>query len=402
MQNKRKQSKRLTIHDKNSIREYFKPNMPIKPAQVQRWTAEKFGHAVHITTIRRILKDERTLESYNIKKESAKARFNFQRPRHPELDTEVAAWVRMANTKNACVTGGLIARAGIKIASRLNLNGRVSCSKGWLHRLQIRHNLKMYRLHGEAASANLMAVQNGRDTIQQVTRLFRTMDIYNMDETGVFYNGQPCTTISDQARPGQKKDKSRISVALAANADGSDKLPPMFIGKSKKPRCFGGLSSRELGLLYHSNRKAWMTMALFSEWISNFNSRMASEGRHVLLILDNASSHDPLDVILTNVRMLMLPPNTTAFLQPMDAGIIAAFKSHYKRRQMDHVVDMIDDPTVESGREPRNLYAVDVLTAMRWSVSAWNCVTSTTIRNCWAHTGVLPRNLGHSLQLLLN
>ncbi|RHY80077.1 hypothetical protein DYB31_012242 [Aphanomyces astaci] len=78
MQNKRKQSKRLTIHDKNSIREYFKANMPIKPAQVQRWTAEKFGHAVHITTIRRILKDERTLESYNIKKESAKARLELR------------------------------------------------------------------------------------------------------------------------------------------------------------------------------------------------------------------------------------------------------------------------------------------------------------------------------------
>ncbi|RHY28725.1 hypothetical protein DYB32_005750 [Aphanomyces invadans] len=55
-----------------------------------------------------------------------------------------------------------------------------------------------------------------------------------MGETGIFfYNGQPRTTIADQPRPGQKQDKCRISVALATNADGTEKLLPTFIRKSK-------------------------------------------------------------------------------------------------------------------------------------------------------------------------
>ncbi|RHY20638.1 hypothetical protein DYB32_010370 [Aphanomyces invadans] len=153
MGDKRSKSKKLTIHDKNSIREFYKAHMSIKATQVQRWAAQQFGQSAHVTTIRRILKDERTIESYNIKEESAQCGFNNQRPKYPEHDREVANWVRTANSKNACVTGELILRAGQRIATKLNLSGRVSCSNGWLYRLQIRHNLKIYRLHGEAASA---------------------------------------------------------------------------------------------------------------------------------------------------------------------------------------------------------------------------------------------------------
>ena len=35
---------------------------------------------------------------------------------------------------------------------------------------------------------------------------------------------------------------------------------------------------------------------------------------------------------LTNVRVHFLPPNTTAFLQPCDAGIINSFKANYKKK----------------------------------------------------------------------
>jgi DDE superfamily endonuclease len=37
---------------------------------------------------------------------------------------------------------------------------------------------------------------------------------------------------------GKKKDKFHVTIGLACNADGSEKLEPFFIGRSKKPRCF--------------------------------------------------------------------------------------------------------------------------------------------------------------------
>ena len=107
-----------------------------------------------------------------------------------------------------------------------------------------------------------------------------------------------------------------------------------------------------------------MTIALFSEWIGNLNESMEKRGKNILLILDNASSHKAIGVNLTNVRVLMLPPITTAFLQPMDAGIISSFKHAYRRRQMEHAIRLIDMPTSDF-MPGKKLYAVDVLVVLR-------------------------------------
>jgi hypothetical protein len=66
---------------------------------------------------------------------------------------------------------------------------------------------------------------------------------------------------------GKKRSKLRITVALACNADGSEKLPPFFIGKSQKPRCFRGKKPEALGLHYRNNQKSWMTAVLFEEFV---------------------------------------------------------------------------------------------------------------------------------------
>jgi len=64
---------------------------------------------------------------------------------------------------------------------------------------------------------------------------------------------------------GKKKNKFRITIAFACNATGTEKLPPFFIGKSAKPRCFKKKTGKELGFYYRNNKKAWMTGVLFEE-----------------------------------------------------------------------------------------------------------------------------------------
>lgn len=49
--------------------------------------------------------------------------------------------------------------------------------------------------------------------------------------------------------------------------------------------------------------------------------------KHILLLLDNASTHQLEDnEQLSNIKLHFLPPNTTAHLQPLDQGIIYSFK----------------------------------------------------------------------------
>ena len=66
----------------------------------------------------------------------------------------------------------------------------------------------------------------------------------------------------------------------------------------------------------------------------------------------------------------------------MDAGIIAAFKRRYRRFHLQNSLDRDE-------RNEANIYKVDQLTAMRWSLAAWNEISSSTIQNCFRHTGLM-------------
>ncbi|CAI6357775.1 unnamed protein product [Macrosiphum euphorbiae] len=109
---------------------------------------------------------------------------------------------------------------------------------------------------------------------------------------------------------------------------GTEKLKLFVIGKAKKPRCFKGIKS--LPVDYRSNKKAWMTSSLFSEWLLNFDRKMKLENRKVLLFIDNCTAHNH-DIELSSIKVHFLPPNTTPILQPMDQGVIQNFKMFYRK-----------------------------------------------------------------------
>ena len=70
---------------------------------------------------------------------------------------------------------------------------------------------------------------------------YEPCDIYNADETGIYYCALPDSTLSflTDKLSGSKRAKSRITVLVTANMDGSDKHPLLVIGKSKEP-CYVG------------------------------------------------------------------------------------------------------------------------------------------------------------------
>ena len=111
---------------------------------------------------------------------------------------------------------------------------------------------------------------------------------------------------------GVKKPKDQVSVMLCANADGTDKLRPLVIGKTKNPRCFRNFNP-SLYCDYYANKKAWMVNAILQLFLVSFNHGMSRENRSVLLLMDNAPSHI-IPENLSNVRCEFLPPTTTSRL----------------------------------------------------------------------------------------
>lgn len=70
----------------------------------------------------------------------------------------------------------------------------------------------------------------------------------------------------------------------------------------------------------------------------------------MFLLLEICSAHGKIESLpqLTSVTVRFLPPNSTSRLQPVDDGVIDALKVRYRRREMEHALDLVDIGTAET------------------------------------------------------
>ena len=171
-------------------------------------------------------------------------------------------------------------------------------------------------------------------------------DVWNWDETGLFYRSTPMGTLARKGDDGAgaKGDKLRITLLLCVNGDGTKK-EMVLIGKSAKPRGTSPEYWQSKGIKYYSNNKAWMNAKIFMELLEDFDSKLT---RPTGLLLDNFSGHikDLQDVVLNHLEVIFLPANTTSKTQPLDAGIIASFKMHYRRSIMNFICRRLKEHSV--------------------------------------------------------
>ncbi|OAD66156.1 Homeodomain-like DNA binding domain-containing transcription factor, partial [Phycomyces blakesleeanus NRRL 1555(-)] len=269
-----------------------------------------------------------------------------------------------------------------------------SASQGWMEKFGKRHCIKMNRIHGEAGSTDIESLQIDKAAIKEKIEGYSACDIYNFDETALFYAAPPRTTISHQKFSGWKDNKKRLTVGLLCNADGMDKWSNvLMIGHARRPNCFNKNNKKQEASdhgfsMYHYNSNAWMTRSIFHVFLRCFDHAMKAQKRKVLLILDNFSGHI-VDYTSTNVELLFLPPNTTSHLQPLDGGIIRAFKAYFKRKQYAKAYQYIG--MIQNGNQDKigpidKIFEIDQLWAMKWIREAWESVSAKTIENCWNAT----------------
>ncbi|KAF7685383.1 Tigger transposable element-derived protein 6, partial [Cucumispora dikerogammari] len=202
-------------------------------------------------------------------------------------------------------------------------------------------------------------------------------NIYNMDETGIFYKTIPSKSVCNKSRKGFKNFKDRVSIMLCCNMNGKDRLHPLIIGKSKKPRCFKKFSDKT-SVDYTSSRRAWMTSEIFNDWLSKWNTKLKKNNKKILLLLDNCPAHKCRDQ-LSQIELMFLPKNSTGELQPLDNGIIRTFKANFEKYKLNFILEKVENEfgVYESYKKP-NL--VDVIT---FSDLAWSDVSEKTILNCF-------------------
>ena len=160
-----------------------------------------------------------------------------------------------------------------------------------------------------------------------------------------------------------------------------EKLKSFVIGKSVKPRCFKNIYFKVIPVCWNSNRKAWMTRDLFSQYLRDLNQQMRRQHSRILLYLDNATCHT--NATLSRDTLKFFPANTTSVLQPLDQGVIRAFKARYRKRLLNSVLATIDNASNAS----EIAKYIKPLDAVYWISGAWNETKEETITKCFSKSG---------------
>ncbi|XP_068235714.1 tigger transposable element-derived protein 1-like [Palaemon carinicauda] len=147
-------------------------------------------------------------------------------------------------------------------------------------------------------------------------------------------------TKEEKSAPGHKASKERLTLLLGGNAASDFKLKPLLVYQAENPRALKGIWKSQLPVIWKTNKKSWVTLADFDDWF--INHFVPSVERYctqkgipfkVLLVLGNAPGHTAqLGDFHPNVKVVYLPPNTTALLKPIDQGVIASCKAYCLRR----------------------------------------------------------------------
>ncbi|XP_046661293.1 tigger transposable element-derived protein 4-like [Homalodisca vitripennis] len=330
--------------------------------------AKEFG--IPANTLSTILKNR---EKYERQGTSCK---RIKGPEFKDVDESVYQWLKQCRDKNLPVSGPILKEKAAQFAAQLN-KPDFRASNGWLQNFKKRNEVIFKKVTGESASVDDNVCTEWSQKLPDLVKGYKPDDIFNADETGLFYQCLPDKTLTFKGDTchGGKNSKQRVTLLLGTNQIGTVKLKPLMIGKSKNPRCFKGVQSFPMD--YTSNKKSWMNSGVFEKWLTDLDRQMKKKKKKILLFIDNATAHGDIPK-MKNVKIEFLPPNTTSKLQPLDQGIIKNFKVHYRKEVVRLFLRDLED---------KNPTKISILDAMWMASKAWNNVTENTIKNCFKKSG---------------
>jgi hypothetical protein len=254
------------------------------------------------------------------------------------------------------------------------------CSYSWVGTFKKNHSIRKQSINGMEDSLDPTKVMAERSKIQQAVIGYEPKDIFNADETGLFFRGKPRSSLVAGSLSCKEhvQSKERLTILLCCSAIG-EKLKPLVIGKYERPRALKSISKDCLPCLYGWNKNAWITRQIFGDWLQEINESMVLKQRFICLIVDNFSGHTSVEHF-SNIKIVYLTPGMTSVLQPLDCGIINSLKARYKREVVDHYLEQMDEEISK---------AISIKKAIDFIAKAWDDLTVDIIINCWRHADVI-------------
>ena len=213
-------------------------------------------------------------------------------------------------------------------------------------------------------------------------------NVYNMDESGfsigtikagrVIINASIRSKL--QAQPGRQE---WVTVVECICADGT-MISPLVIFKGETLSTAWVPASVAEDWRFSCNTKGWTSNLHGVEWLRRIfepSTRAKADGKSRVLICDGHDSHVTGDFIQhcmeNNIKLLILPPHSSHFTQPLDIGIFSPLKE-YMTQEIDPLV-RTNVPQVQK---------VEWLTAYVRARS--RAFSTNNIRSSWNGAGLVP------------
>lgn len=152
--------------------------------------------------------------------------------RFPEIDEAVLKWFQMIRNPPHRKAPLPVSRAHIQVKARMEARLRkvenFFASDGWFQNWRKRYGIGIsMKLFGEAADVDPKEMEPIIEEMRQKLKLYKAKNIFNMDETGLFYRALPNRTYLSSVElrklirgSNALKAKDRITLVLCINATG--------------------------------------------------------------------------------------------------------------------------------------------------------------------------------------
>jgi hypothetical protein len=172
--------------------EHKKKHPSLTQADLIMWLQETHNVFVNQGTISLTLK--RSAKILAKKEDVNRAAKRQQTVKYPLMETPLYRWF-LTYQDQVNMLGDLTKeKAAYFLAELYPGHKAFEFSNGWLEAFKNRRGIKSYRRFGESGSANMAVIEESLPQICLTLDQYERRDIYNMDETGLFYRMQVSAT----------------------------------------------------------------------------------------------------------------------------------------------------------------------------------------------------------------
>lgn len=164
-------------------------------------------HGIPKTTPSTYIKNKRTIEDA-LQAEVASKRRRLRPAKYPDLEKALLIWIKKMRSQDIPLSGPVILAKAADFALQLDYDD-FAASDGWLHRFRERYDLVFRAVSGEMNAVNMETCEGWRsEALQGYMEKYSPQDIFNADETALFFKLLPAKTITykgDKCTGGKKK-----------------------------------------------------------------------------------------------------------------------------------------------------------------------------------------------------